>query len=156
MKKLSMTALLALSILLVAGLAAADTEIYTAVLSGANEVPPNGSPATGTAMLSVDTETLMATWDVMFSGLTADQTGAHFHNAPAGANGGVVFGLPLGSPINGTWEMSQAHYDELAAGNIYVNVHTVEFPGGEIRGQMMLDTVGAEAHSLGAIKSLFE
>jgi len=67
-----------------------------------------------------------------------------------------VFGLPLGSPINGTWEMSQADYDELAAGNIYVNVHTVEFPGGEIRGQMMLDTVGAEARSLGAVKSLFE
>lgn len=156
MKKLTMTTLLSLSILLVAGAAMAETHIYTTELSGANEVPPNESPATGTATLSVDTETLVATWEAMFSGLTADQTGAHFHNAPAGANGGVMFGLPLGSPINGTWEMDQAQYDELVAGNVYLNIHTVEFPGGEIRGQMMLDTVGAEARSLGAIKSLFE
>ena len=138
-----------------AGVAQADIETYTAVLSGAEEVPPNESPATGTCELVVDTATLEATWYLEFSGLTAAQTGAHFHTAPAGANGPVVFGLPLGSPVNGTWSMLQADYDLLAAGDIYVNVHTAGYPGGEIRGQMALESVGTEATTLDAMKALF-
>ena len=148
-------ALAALALGLLALPAQADVEIYTASLSGANEVPPNASTATGSCELSVDTNTLEANYSIEFSGLSTAQTGAHFHNAPAGANGGVVFALPLGSPINGTWNMLQADYDQLAAGNIYLNVHTEMYPGGEIRGQLMLETVGAEATSLDAVKALF-
>ncbi len=151
----SLAFLLALALGLSGASAHAATEIYSATLSGANEVPPNDSTATGTATISVDTETLAAEWTLEFSGLTAPQTGAHFHNAPAGSNGGVVFGLPLGSPVDGTWDMSQEEYDLLAAGNLYMNVHSEEFPGGEIRGQMMLETVGTEASTLADVKGLF-
>ncbi len=147
--------LLAVALGLFATAAHADLEIYSATLSGANEVPPNASGASGEATISVDTETLMATWTLEFLGQATAQTGAHFHNAPAGANGGVVFALPIGSPVAGNWNMLQADYDELSAGNIYVNVHTEEFPGGEIRGQMGLETVGAEASTLGSVKALF-
>jgi len=147
--------LLALSLALFATVAHADLEIYSATLSGANEVPPNASAGTGEVTISVDTETLMATWTLEFSGLATAQTGAHFHNAPAGSNGGVVFALPVGSPVAGNWNLLQTDYDELSAGNIYVNVHTEEFPGGEIRGQLGLETVGAEASTLGSVKALF-
>ncbi|MGD9547240.1 MAG: CHRD domain-containing protein [Candidatus Krumholzibacteriia bacterium] len=134
----------------------ADLETYTATLSGAQEVPPVATPATGTASIVVDTDLLEGYWNLSFSGLTGSQTGAHFHNAPSGINGGVVLGLPLGSPVNGVWAMTAVQYGELAAGNIYANVHSTTFPGGEIRGQLTLDSVvEAESESFGAVKSLF-
>jgi hypothetical protein len=68
----------------------------------------------------------------------------------------VVFALTAGSPVGGVWAMSQAQLDMLAAGNIYVNVHSTMFPGGEIRGQMTLSgTVPDEATSFGGVKALF-
>ncbi len=158
----SMFKLIALSGLILAlgpGLqdaALADLETYTATLSGAQEVLPVATPATGSASIVVDTDLLEGYWNLSFSGLTGSQTGAHFHNAPFGTNGGVVLGLPLGSPVNGVWAMTAAQYDQLAAGNIYVNVHSTTFPGGEIRGQLTLESaVEAGIESFGAVKSLF-
>ncbi|MBE0567332.1 MAG: CHRD domain-containing protein [Krumholzibacteria bacterium] len=148
--------LLACAACLGAGAALADIATYTTILSGANEVPPNASTAGGAATIVVDTETLQAAWTLEFDGLSAAQTGAHFHTAPAGANGGVAFGLPLGSPVNGIWAMTAGQLADLAAGNIYVNVHTTAFPGGEIRGQMELSSVVSnDEASFGAVKALF-
>lgn len=154
-KNLRALALVAMAVALVTTAAQAEIEVYTTSLSGTNEVPPNGSTADGTASLTVDTVTLEATYALQFSGLSSTQTGAHFHNAPAGANGPVVFGLPVGSPVGGTWSMLQSDYDLLVAGSIYINVHSLEFPGGEIRGQMVFENVGTESTTLGAVKSLF-
>ncbi len=132
--------LLAGTMLLGTQLAWAQT--FTADLSGSNEVPPNGSPASGsvTAMLSGTTLSLSGS----FSGLAGDYTASHIHNAPAGSNGGVVVGLTLnGGGSSGSYEeadntfvLSPAEVDELIAGNFYVNVHSVEVPSGEIRGQL--------------------
>jgi hypothetical protein len=148
--------LLACAACLGAGAALADVATYTTVLSGANEVPPNASAAGGAATIVVDTETLLAAWTLDFADLSSAQTGAHFHNAPVGVNGSVVFALPLGSSVNGVWAMTQGQLDELAAGNIYVNVHTTGFIGGEIRGQMELSgVVQNDEASFGEVKALF-
>lgn len=148
--------LVALGALLGAGAAHADFANFEATLSGAQEVPPVVTPASGTMVLSVNTETMLATWDLEFSDLSTAQTGAHIHSAPAGSNGGVVFGLPLGSPVNGVWQMNLAQYNDLLAGLLYVNVHTESHPGGEIRGQLILrGTVGNEAVTFGLVKALF-
>jgi CHRD domain-containing protein len=48
-------------------------------LSGANEVPPTGSPATGFANLTLDTLTDELTGDITFSGLLGPTTAAHIH-----------------------------------------------------------------------------
>ena len=48
-------------------------------LSGANEVPPTGSPATGFANLTLDTVTDDLTGHIEFSGLLANTTAAHIH-----------------------------------------------------------------------------
>ncbi|NEO99196.1 MAG: CHRD domain-containing protein [Symploca sp. SIO2E9] len=90
-------------------------------------------------------------------------TQLHFHNAPAGANGPVVFSpasllasgfddlgniefennTDTGSTIvSGIWDINDPRpltpglVDELLSGNIYINVHTVGIPGGELRGQI--------------------
>ena len=156
LKNLKLPLVLACAAALGTGSALADIATYTGVLSGANEVPPVVTAASGVATLVVDTESLAATWTLEFSDLSSAQTGAHFHAAPAEANGGVVFALTLGTPVSGVWAMTQPQLDTLAAGGIYVNVHSQTFPGGEIRGQMTLSgTVPTDGVSFSAVKALF-
>jgi hypothetical protein len=37
-------------------------------------------------------------------------------------------------------------FDKIAAGMIYLNVHTADFPGGEIRGQLPTAADGGTCH----------
>jgi hypothetical protein len=128
---------------------------WNASLSGANEVPPTSSTATGTFAASFDAATTTVTWTLSvpsLSGITA----AHLHAGAAGANGGVVVNLyvpPSGTPpvntlnLSGTARASDligslannpaGFAAQLAAGTIYANVHTTANPGGEIRGQVV-------------------
>jgi hypothetical protein len=41
------------------------------------------------------------------------------------------------SPIKGETTLSPADAQQFAAGDWYINVHTKDHPGGEIRGQVM-------------------
>ena len=144
---------------LCAGPVYADLDIYTAVLSGDNEVPPVVTAATGVATLTIDTENgdLGAVpLQVAFSGLSSGQTGAHIHQAPAGLNGGVVVGLSLGSPLDTTVALDASAYDALVAEGLYLNIHTATFPAGEIRGQFVLsENVPTTGAAWGAVKALF-
>ena len=100
------------------------------------EVPPNASPATGTADIQVDTEAKKLTWTITHSGLSGDATAAHFHGpAAAGANAGPVIDISA-SMAGGSADLTDAQLAALQAGMLYVNVHTDKFPDGEIRGQV--------------------
>ena len=71
---------LALAVALVVALPARASLLHFHVnLSGANEVPPTGSPATGFANLTLDTVTNDLTGHIEFSGLLASTTAAHIH-----------------------------------------------------------------------------
>ena len=115
-------------------------DIYEATLTGAQEVPPATSPGRGTAEIQYNSNTNMLTWKVTYSGLTGPATGAHIHGpASPTANAGILvpFGANLtAQPIQGQATITQAQFGDLAAGLWYVNVHTAQFPGGEIRGQL--------------------
>jgi hypothetical protein len=114
-----------------------QTTQFLATLSGANEVPANGSAATGSASLTYNHTTKVFTVMVTYSGVTA--TAAHIHLGSPTESGGVVFGfLSLDSPINFTSPpLSVEQEDDLFAGLHYVNIHSAEFPAGEIRGQLI-------------------
>ncbi len=125
----------------------ADTIIFTATLSGANEVPPRATNATGTATLILDTATGRAVLSVSFSGLSAGLTGAHIHccastsaNAPVlqGFDSQLTAGSTSGSLSNYTLPitLTAQQMADLRNGLMYVNIHTSTFPGGEIRGQL--------------------
>jgi hypothetical protein len=123
-----------------AGAASAATVKYSAALNAASEVPPTKSTGSGEATASLDTATHELTYDISFKGTSGDATAAHIHGpAEAGKNAGVV--LPLGtapkSPIRGTAKLTPEQEQQLAAGMMYVNVHTKDNPGGDIRGQLM-------------------
>jgi hypothetical protein len=123
------------------GIPPAQAETFTlkADLKGANEVPPNASPATGKAEAKLNTETRVLTWTVTYADLTGPALGAHFHGpSEPGKNAGIVLPFKtVQSPIEGTATLTENQAADLLAGKWYANVHTAANPGGELRGQMM-------------------
>jgi hypothetical protein len=122
------------------GITAASAEAVKlkADLKGSNEVPPNSSPASGTAEATFDTQTKVLTWVVTFKDLTGPAVGAHFHGpSEPGKNAGIVVPFKTTqSPIEGTATLTDAQISDLLAGKWYANIHTAANPGGELRGNM--------------------
>jgi hypothetical protein len=112
-------------------------------LTGAEQVPPVQTPASGAADLTYDPATRVVTWSVTYSGLSGPATMAHFHGpAAAGKNGPVTIwlskkGEPVASPITGEATLTPEQAQQFTAGDWYINVHTQANPGGEIRGQVL-------------------
>jgi hypothetical protein len=136
---------------LVYGSPAAHAATASATLQGVNEVPPNASPATGTASITVTSSTTVS-YTIAFSGLSSGATAAHIHIGAPGVSGPVVVPLVLGTAAGnttgtaaGTATVSSALAAALASnpGGYYVNVHSATFPGGEIRGQLTAGCSGA-------------
>jgi hypothetical protein len=120
------------------GAARADQINFKADLSGASEVPPVTTAAKGTATASLDTATKTLTWTVTYSGLTP--TAGHIHGPAApGVNAGVLvpFSGGMASPIKGSATLTDAQISDLEGGRTYINLHTAENKGGEIRGQLV-------------------
>jgi CHRD domain len=118
--------------------AAATT--FKADMKGSSEVPPNTTAGTGSATVTLDSDTGKITWNVTFSGLTGPAMVAHIHGpAPVGKNAGVMVLLakPAISPLTGSAVLKPDQVNALMNGQCYVNVHTAANPGGEIRGQLM-------------------
>ena len=106
-------------------------------LTGANEVPPVTTTATGTGTVMVHADhTVMA--KITVSGMTA--TAAHIHTGAAGTNGPVI--VPLNKTSDNVFEaapgakLTDAQHEAYKAGNLYLNVHTAANPGGEVRAQL--------------------
>jgi hypothetical protein len=122
---------------LCAGALSAQQTYLTASLDGAQATPPNTSPATGSACLVLDQTAHTVTFHITFANLTAAETAAHFHQGSVGVPGPVTFALPLGSPKTGTLPTTVAQETAFLAGNVYIDIHSVAQPGGEIRGQVV-------------------
>ena len=116
-------------------------EIFTAYLTGAQEVPAVSTTATGYARIILNESAGTISYTVVFNGLSSNQTASHIHApAPIGTNVGVAinFGAVGGTSgtISGTAAITPTQISQLRAHLGYVNVHTSGFPGGEIRGQL--------------------
>jgi Cu/Zn superoxide dismutase len=116
------------------------TKTYHATLSSAQEVPPTTSAGQGSGEFTVNPATKQVTWTVSYSGLTGPALAAHIHGPAApGANAGVLVNLaPSGvaNPLQGSATLTDAQMADLMAGKGYVNIHTAQNKGGEIRGQI--------------------
>ena len=120
-----------------AGPAFADK--YKAMLDGKSENPPTTSTGTGAADIDYDAATKKLSWKLTYTGLSGPATAAHFHGpAAVGENAKVSVPIPgaTSSPAEGSATLTDAQAADLAAGKLYVNVHTAANPGGEIRGQV--------------------
>ena len=155
MTKILMT-VFALAALMAVPAAAELAYVFEAELTGDQVVPATGSGAGGVASIILNEAMTMANYTVSFAGLEGGaQTAGHFHLAMAGENGPVVYDLGTGTPVSGMWEPTAEEAQALMDGNIYVQIHTEGFPGGEIRGQFVQTAVGTESESLSNIKALF-
>jgi hypothetical protein len=114
---------------------------FHADLEGAQEVPEAMTPGLGLANFNLSKAGNRVNYEVVVDGLSGPIQMAHLHNAPMGSNGPVVVNLTDG--INGnriSGSFNPLDFDnlltEMMAGNIYINVHTADFPAGEVRGQL--------------------
>jgi hypothetical protein len=125
-----------------AGLAEAAPVSFTVNLTGAAQVPPVQTGGSGKADVTFDAASRVVSWSITYSGLSGPATMAHFHGpAAADANAGVVIWLTQkggsgDSPIKGEATLTPEQATQFAAGQWYINVHTKDHPGGEIRGQV--------------------
>jgi len=145
--------------LLVAPAAHSQTE-FTAMLSGAQEVPPINTDGTGD--FEMKNQQGVITFSLNFSDLSSTLTVAHLHFAPTKVAGGVMIFLcggggqpdcPAATEGNITGTITAANVvgpttqgidvgdldsalEAVRTGLSYVNMHTTNFAGGEIRGQL--------------------
>jgi hypothetical protein len=116
--------------------ALADMVNFKADLKSSEEVPPNDSPGKGTADVTLDTTANKVSWKVTYEGLTADPAAAHFHGpADMGQNADPV--IDISANINeGSADVTPEQAQMIQDGKTYINVHTAQYPDGEIRGQV--------------------
>jgi hypothetical protein len=132
---------------------------FVAPLSGAEEVPPVETRARGLAKFQLSKDGSEIHYRLIVANIE-NVVQAHIHVAPAGVNGPVVVWLYPAAPpaqlIPGRFNGVLAEgtitggdlvgplagasledlVDAMRDGNTYVNVHTSQFPGGEVRGQI--------------------
>ena len=127
-------------------------------------VPSQGTPVVNPPVANPNPQTPILNDDLLV---------AHIHRAPVGVNGPVIWGFigtpfndnnpnnvvvtPFASPgVGGTvtarWDAGEgnnttltAELPNLLAGNTYINFHTIQFGGGEIRGQILVPEPGTLA-----------
>jgi hypothetical protein len=144
-----LTFVVAVGILLAAaGFAQAQFPPTAFPMSGDQEVPPVTTDGSGTAIVSLEDWTDIygpdywyLSWNITYQDLTGPASGAHFHApAPVGENAGVVINFanfgPITSPIVGSTIITDLQAQQIMDGLWYANIHTQQFPGGEIRGQI--------------------
>jgi len=128
---------LTLGMVLVLASASASAELMQVVLSGAQEVPPVSTQASANGTISVGAD-LAISGSVSTTGV--EGTMAHIHKAPAGQNGPVV--VPMVKTADNIWsipagaKLTEAQFQDLKDGNLYINVHSAAHKGGEVRGQL--------------------
>lgn len=115
----------------------------TSQLSSTQEVPPTGSAGTGMFTGTYYPSTRALDYNLTYGGLTGPATAAHLHGpAMPGQNAGVVVpftvtATPMPAPVSGSATLTDAQAADLMAGKWYANVHTMQNPNGEIRGQVI-------------------
>lgn len=106
-------------------------------LTGDAEVPPVTTSATGSGTIAIS-EDKSVSGSVTTKGVTG--VAAHIHQAAAGKNGPPI--IALEKSAEGTWsvpkgsKLTDEQYKAYKAGELYLNVHSAENKGGEIRAQL--------------------
>jgi hypothetical protein len=132
---------------------------FRATMNGASENPANSSTGSGSFTATLDTSTNVFTYNFTFTGLTSNVNNGHIHGpAVSTANAGTTinfntlagaqfsFGQTAGTGqgtvvLSPTTQITATINGDslkklLFAGLTYVNIHTLNNPGGEIRGQI--------------------
>lgn len=125
-----------LSFLLLAS-AGLQAEPMSFPLSGAAEVPPVVTSASGKGEITVMPDRSVS-GNIKVSGMTP--TMAHIHEGAADKNGPSIITLTLVSndsySVPPGAKLTESQYASYKNGMLYVNVHSAQHKGGELRGQL--------------------
>ncbi|UGS36435.1 CHRD domain-containing protein [Capillimicrobium parvum] len=151
MSRKPLVAVVILAAAIPAGLAgAASSQKYDATLKGSSEVPKSSSKATGHAEFTIAPNGRSIRYEITAKGLTGPAQASHIHLGRPGQAGGVLisistkpFSLPRAGRLTAKQFTAVGNVKTFAqavramkAGRTYVNIHTMQFPAGEIRGQV--------------------
>ncbi|BDS05119.1 hypothetical protein NT6N_01590 [Oceaniferula spumae] len=122
----------------------ANARLFVAQLSPEPGVVSTGS---GLSTILLQGDNSVGTVNLNFYGLTTPQTAVHIHIKNP-INGPHVESLPMGQIDAHPWHIIAAHFlatdqavlDSLLAGQLYINVHSSDYPAGEIRGDFLTST----------------
>jgi len=116
---------------------AASAQSMNVTLTGAQEVPPVMTSASGVGAIIVAPDGSVS-GTITTSGI--EGTMAHIHEAPMGQNGPVI--IPFTKTSDNVWsapagaKLTDAQFQSLKSGNLYLNVHSATNKPGEIRAQL--------------------
>ena len=97
-------------------------------------VPPTDSGATGSCVADLSDDVTSAF--VQCSHTVPLPTAIHLHEGARGSNGPVVFSFPTTNPFSGDVPLTPRLAADFAGGFLYVDIHSVNYDHGEIRGQL--------------------
>ena len=155
MTRLLCGAAVAAALLISASPSSAQVVTLSATLNGGEETPALLTGAVGIATVSVDAAAEELAVTLSLFNLPTGTAAGHIHIAPKGVAGPVVINFPIPGGRTGdlalSFRVSTAAFvarpeigintladaiQSIVAGNSYVNIHTSQYPAGEIRGQL--------------------
>lgn len=123
--------------------ARADT-VFASSLNGAQQVPPISVPGTGFGTVTLNTAATQIAVNLTWQNLTGAAIMGHIHGPAAPGQTAPVLipfwemadARPATGSFVGTFSVSAQVVSYLNAGLLYINIHTPQYPDGEIRGQV--------------------
>jgi Cu/Zn superoxide dismutase len=129
--------------LVLAAPASAKVKRLEANLSGSNEMPAADPSASGTAKVRLDRAKKKVCFTIRVNGAVEDVVAAHIHKGGKGVAGDILVPLINSAAPGPKFTGCEKNVARSVIRAIlrhprryYVNVHTMDFPGGEIRGQL--------------------
>jgi hypothetical protein len=122
--------------------------IFKADITVAQEVPtPSPSLGVGAGVFVLSADRTQLSYAITFTGTSSEPFAGHFHAAAnvgetANVRRTICSPCASGTLITGVWSamdsqpLTPERVQDLLAGRVYVNLHTMLNPGGEIRGQV--------------------
>jgi len=138
MKWIHGLSLFAAAVLLAGCAAMGGSDALQVRMTGAEEVPPVSTSASGSGTITVSEDRSVSGSFKLQN--AAHITAAHIHVGPAGKTGPVI--IPLKKTAANEWvvppgaKLNESQYQSYKAGGLYVNFHSAQYKGGEIRGQL--------------------
>jgi len=113
---------------------------YIFALDEAQEVPTTQSFANGCAVIELSSDGTALS--VYIEHDVNNTVSGHLHLAPPGVDGAIQFGFSdPSSPVLEVWNIDTTNAKNLMNGQLYANIHSMAHSGGEIRGQVIRDSV---------------
>jgi hypothetical protein len=155
MRRVVLTAAVAMFVMGLAASANAEIIRFRATLTGSAEIPVVLTGAFANATVTLDTDTKTVSWNIDVWNLPSGINNAHFHVGPPGVAGPTVVDIRFPATASNDFNLSGSattatalrpdqgirSWDDflqsLTGGTIYLNIHTQVFGGGEIRGQVI-------------------